>query len=199
MGDALAQIVAVALGATWYGVDYRLAPEHPAPAAVEDVAALLGALPGAVALGDSAGAGALVAALGSGASAAALVMVCPWLDLTASHPDPGEPPLTGAWLARCARLYAPEDRAGAIASPGRHPWHVTAPTLVVSAGLDPLVGDTRALVNAPGVEVREWRAALHDFALLAGSDPDADDAAGVIVDFLSDATGWTRIDSAVTG
>lgn len=199
MGDALGERLAVALRATWYGVDYRLAPEHRAPGALEDVRAVLGALPGAVAIGDSAGAGALVAALSSGGAAAALVAICPWLDLTATHLDPGEPPLTGAWLERCAAHYAPIDREGPDASPGRHPWRVAAPTLVVGAGLDPLVGDARALVGVPGVEVREWGSALHDFALLAGADPDADEAVGVVLDFVAGATGWMRIDSAVTG
>ena len=199
MGDALAERVAPALGAAWYGVDYRLAPEHPAPAAVEDVAAVLRALGAAIGVGDSAGAGALVAAAADGAPVVALALVCPWLDLTAVHPTPGPPPLSGAWLDACARAYARDGRSGPVASPGLHPWRVGAPTLVVAADGDPLVGDARALAGAHGVEVREWSGARHDFALLAGDDPAADEAAAEVAEFLGAATGWAPTGFRVTG
>jgi acetyl esterase/lipase len=80
-----------AIGARATLVDYRLAPEHPFPAAVHDAAAVYDAVrvsgdrPVVVA-GDSAGGGLaaalVVAALRSGvATPAALVLLSPWLDV----------------------------------------------------------------------------------------------------------------------
>ena len=84
--------LAVAMGATVVVVDYRLAPEHPFPAALHDAVHaydhLLHERPEApVVIGDSAGGG-LAAALVVAAKTAgmpvprALVAMSPWLDLT---------------------------------------------------------------------------------------------------------------------
>ena len=88
--------IARATRATVIGLDYRLAPEHPWPAAVEDALAAwqwmqnAGFLPSrCVVAGDSAGGGlaaALLAALSEQGRAqpAGVYLVSPWTDLTAS-------------------------------------------------------------------------------------------------------------------
>lgn len=93
----LCAAVAVASNATLVGIDYRLAPEHPYPAALEDALAAFDALVASgaapadiVVAGDSAG-GNLALCLqlalrdrGSEQARAALLL-SPWLDLTASR------------------------------------------------------------------------------------------------------------------
>jgi epsilon-lactone hydrolase len=127
--------------------DYRLAPEHPFPAAVED--ALLayrwllaqGFAPERIALvGDSAGGGlALATALAIQAARlprpAALHVISPWADLTGVPPSyaaraPLDPVVTLESLTRFAALYAG-------AADRRHP--LLSPLYADLSGLPPLL------------------------------------------------------------
>jgi acetyl esterase/lipase len=174
--------------------DYRLAPEHPFPAAVDDAVAACRSLSqtGPVVIaGDSAGGGlALATALmlrhHRAGAARALVLFSPWVDLTisaaADHAANGEAVLSASWLAACARHYlAGEDAGAPLASPLHADLHGLPPTLI-QAGADELLrGDALRLRDAlaqAGVAVRceivpaRW----HAFQLHAGMLPAADAA-----------------------
>lgn len=195
MGRALASHLAVAWAAPVVAPHYRLAPEHPCPAAVEDVAAVLAALATRVvlALADSAGAGALLAATAARpGQLAAQVLVSPWLDLARQlAPDLAarDALVSPAWLAACARHYAREPR-DPLASPLRGPPRALPPTLVVGTDDDLVAPDAAALARWPGVELHEWPGQWHDFALTPGASVAGAQARDAIVAFGSRVLGW---------
>ena len=151
-------------------VDYRLAPEHPCPAALDDVAAALDAVsggalglplaPGRIALaGDSAGANIALAALiqrrerdAAPLAAAALLYGCYAPDFgTGSHRRLGD----GAFGLSTERmrwywqnyLGAEGEATVSLAAPGRASLDGLPPLYLNAAGLDPLLDDTLDLAG----------------------------------------------------
>jgi acetyl esterase len=168
--DRCMRLLAAGSGATVIGFDYRLAPEHPFPAALDDTRAALawirreGAALGLDAArlaigGDSAGANialaALVAERDAGApplAGATLFYGCyaPVHD-TASHRrfGGGDYLLTTArmrWFWRNYLGALPEDTA-TLAAPLRADLHGLPRLFLNAAGLDPLLDDTILLAD----------------------------------------------------
>ena len=160
--DAECRRFATSLGCDVVSISYRLAPEHPWPAGVDDGedalrAILAGAVPGlagpVVLAGVSAGAGLATAMVrrtlaGGGSPVSLLVLMSPWLDMTLTSPSIQ---LYGSGyileresLAGFCSAYCPD--AGALGhaelSAARHEVPAGWPeTILFAAERDPLADD----------------------------------------------------------
>jgi monoterpene epsilon-lactone hydrolase len=172
---------------------YRLAPEHPHPAALEDARAVFDALvrggtsPAHIVLaGDSAGGGlalALCLALRAAqvAQPAGLALISPWCDLSNTRLAHVrfDPLLSARWLEFCASAYAAhQGRSDPLVSPLLEKLSCLPPMLVHVAGQEVLLEDSRRLAAAcarAGVpcQLREFGPLWHDFQLYAGVVPEA--------------------------
>jgi acetyl esterase/lipase len=188
---ALATHLAAASGATVHLLDYRLAPEHPFPAALDDALAAYrellrrGADPARTALaGDSAGGWlALTAALrlrdAGDPLPAALGLVSPWLDLlgTAWPADRSDAMLRPSWLRRCAAGFAPgADLAASDLAPLGADLAGLPPMIVHVGSEEILLPDAVRLAvagRAAGVpvELRRWDGLWHVAHASAGMVP----------------------------
>nr|WP_242511948.1 alpha/beta hydrolase [Rhodobaculum claviforme] len=149
---ALAARLAAGAGLAAVIPDYRLAPEHPFPAALEDVVAVLHALSadGPVVLaGDSAGGGLALSALAqaTGPVPAGLVAFSPFVDLTLSGASWRENAARDALLPAArgdevAALYLGGARADdPRASPLFARWQAPPPVLMFAARTEVLRDD----------------------------------------------------------
>jgi epsilon-lactone hydrolase len=187
--------------------EYRLAPEHPHPAALEDARAVMKAMsePGPVVIsGDSAGGGlalALVLSLRDEGRElpAGCILLSAWLDLGRDRravPDlvRQDVVLTPDWLDACARAYAaPAAWADPPVSPLRAA-HAGLPPLLIQAGTSELLAPDAALLaasaSAAGVDVTytRWPRMWHDFALQPGLVAAADSALAQAAWFVGQVT-----------
>ncbi|MCD9197142.1 alpha/beta hydrolase [Aeromicrobium wangtongii] len=194
---------------------YRLAPEHPFPAGLDDChdalawivehADELGITPERVAvMGDSAGGNiaavlALLARDEGGPQLRAQVLIYPSVEMYERWPSEDRhaeaPVLTSANMRGYARLYLGEQYGTEDfrASPIRAASHAGLPkTLIVTAAADPLLDNGaryRDALAADGVPVRyvEHDGAIHGFMSLPGVVPVAREALDDIVEFLGEA------------
>lgn len=186
-------------GASVFVPDYRLAPEHPCPAAVEDAVAAYrwlldtGWPAGRTAVaGDSAGGGlALATALALRDEAvplpAALGLISPWVDLTLAGESMEEraaadPMLKRAALVRPAELYAGERGVeDMFCSPLFADLDGLPPLFVQVGGDEILYCDAERLVERArlaevAADLQVFDGLWHVFQVHAGALPEADAA-----------------------
>lgn len=189
---ALAAWLSAAAGAPIFVPDYRLAPESPFPAALEDALACYRALraEAAVAIaGDSAGGGlavstALAAQQADLPAAAGLFLASPWADLTLTSStlqsrSQIDPVLVEGELRECAAHYlggTPADDR--LASPALAEFANLPPTLVHVGSREILLGDAIGLANRAAyadvaVQLVVWPDLFHVFQAYGGILSDA--------------------------
>lgn len=217
MVDALCHDLATQSGCVVVSVDYRLAPEHRFPAALDDAAAVLEALhtgalgfePGPILVaGDSAGGNiAAVLALMDARAAKILtgqILIYPVTDLRAPHPSMihfakglNLDAQTMQWFAR-TYLADPALREDWRVSPlAADPSCPPCPALIVTAGYDCLHDEGAAYaqkLSAMGVptEYIDFPSQIHGFATQTTLGSDAFALRDVIAGFIRRCTRGTN-------
>jgi monoterpene epsilon-lactone hydrolase len=186
----LAAKMAEAAAATAYVVDYRLAPEHPYPAAVDDAVAAWRAMLAAgrdpsrtVIAGDSAGGGLTVAAAVAARDAglplpAGLHLISPWANLTnasAAYQAKGETDfiITQAGIDEFAVNYLGQaDPRTPLASPVFADLAGLPPMLIQVGSEEVLMSDAALLAEMAGlarvdVTLRIWPDMVHIWPFFA--------------------------------
>lgn len=201
-----------ASGARVLGLEYRLAPEHPFPAPVEDAVAAYrwllrqGYAPGRIAVaGDSAGGGLAVAMLAQARSyglplPAAAVCFSPWVDLegigdsmTANAGSSDMVERDGLLFMANAYLNGANPRAP-LAAPLYADLRGLPPTLIQAGGAETLLDDSTRLADAAraagvAVELDVWDDMIHVWQLFAPMLPEGRQALAQAGAFIRKHTG----------
>jgi acetyl esterase/lipase len=200
--------IASASKAVVIDLDYRLAPEHPCPAGIEDVLVAYDALladgvdPARLAIGgDSAGGGltmaALVAIRDSGRPLpSAGFGISPWLDMELTGPSIDanahlDPMVSRKQIERMADWYAADlPRDDPRLSPVRADLAGLPPLLLHVGSAEALLDDSlrfAAVARAAGVDVtcEQWPDMIHVWHMFAPRLPAASDALDAIGTWLA--------------
>lgn len=201
----LASRIARATRARALVIDYRLAPEHPFPAALEDALAAYRWLVGTgvrperiVVAGDSAGGGLTLATLlalrdAGGPLPAAGVCMSPWTDLeaTGASAQPGgadDPLIDIPGLLEMGKHYA----AANLRHPHAAPLHASyrgLPPLLIQVGTREILLDDSKRVAAKAKEagvdvtIEAWDGLIHVWQLFGPNVPEAQQAVARIGEF----------------
>ena len=189
-----------------YSIEYRLAPEHPFPAGLDDCMAVYKTLEdrlrsgNVVVFGGSAGGGLALAMLLRAKEdglpmPAALGLFSPWSDLSRTgdsyFANEGRDPVLrwGGNLEYFAAAYAGDrDRKDPLLSPIHGDYDGFPPTLIVTGTRDLFLSNAvrlsrRMRLAGADAELRVWESMFHGFDLMPGL-PEGEQAHAEMADFL---------------
>jgi acetyl esterase/lipase len=163
--------LAARAGLATFVVDYRLAPEHPFPAAVEDARTVAGAIDGSIAVaGDSAGGGlALVLLADRTRRPLRGLLLSPWLDLALTGDSmvsraADDPLLSRSALERGVVAYlAGRSARDPLASPLYSDLRDLPSTQVHVGTAEVLLDDSLRLAERASIDLHVWEGLPHTF------------------------------------